>query len=31
MARANYKSLALELERLGAQMAIKGKSSQPLK
>jgi tetratricopeptide (TPR) repeat protein len=30
-ARANYKSLALELERLGAQMSIKGKSSQPLK
>jgi tetratricopeptide (TPR) repeat protein len=28
-ARANYKSLALELERLGAQMAIKGKSGQP--
>jgi tetratricopeptide (TPR) repeat protein len=36
-ARANYKSLAQELERLGAQMAIKnkpaaaGKSSPPLK
>jgi tetratricopeptide (TPR) repeat protein len=36
-ARANYKSLAQELERLGAQMAIKnkaiapGKSSAPLK
>jgi tetratricopeptide (TPR) repeat protein len=30
-ARANYKSLALELERLGAQMSIKGRSSQPLK
>jgi tetratricopeptide (TPR) repeat protein len=30
-ARANYKSLALELERLGAQMAIKGKSGQPSK
>jgi tetratricopeptide (TPR) repeat protein len=34
-ARANYKSLALELERLGAQMAIKprppSKSSPPLK
>jgi tetratricopeptide (TPR) repeat protein len=36
-ARANYKSLALELERLGAQMAIKNrpdpslKSSPPLK
>jgi lipoprotein NlpI len=36
-ARANYKSLALELERLGAQMAIKnkpaaaGKSNAPLK
>jgi tetratricopeptide (TPR) repeat protein len=29
-ARANYKSLAYELERLGAQMAIKNKSS-PLK
>jgi tetratricopeptide (TPR) repeat protein len=28
-ARANYKSLALELERLGAQMAIKSKSGQP--
>jgi tetratricopeptide (TPR) repeat protein len=28
-ARANYKSLALELEREGAQLAIKGKSSQP--
>ena len=28
-ARANYKALALELERLGAQMAIKGKSGQP--
>jgi tetratricopeptide (TPR) repeat protein len=36
-ARANYKSLALELERIGAQMAIKnkpapaGKSSAPVK
>ncbi len=30
-ARANYKSLALELERLGAQMAIKNKLSPPLK
>jgi tetratricopeptide (TPR) repeat protein len=34
-ARANYKSLALELERIGAQMAIKDKpnpkSSPPLK
>jgi tetratricopeptide (TPR) repeat protein len=30
-ARANYKSLALELERLGAQMAIKNKPSPPLK
>ena len=30
-ARANHKSLALELERLGAQMAIKNKSSPPLK
>jgi tetratricopeptide (TPR) repeat protein len=30
-ARANYKSLALELERLGAQMAIKNKSNPPLK
>jgi tetratricopeptide (TPR) repeat protein len=29
-ARANYKSLALELERIGAQMAIK-KPSPPLK
>jgi tetratricopeptide (TPR) repeat protein len=29
--RANYKSLALELERLGAQMSIKGKSGQPSK
>jgi tetratricopeptide (TPR) repeat protein len=28
-ARANYKSLALELERLGAQMSIKGKSGAP--
>jgi tetratricopeptide (TPR) repeat protein len=28
-ARANYKSLALELEREGAQMAIKGKSTAP--
>jgi tetratricopeptide (TPR) repeat protein len=28
-ARANYKSLALELERLGAQMSIKGKSIAP--
>jgi tetratricopeptide (TPR) repeat protein len=30
-ARANHKSLALELERLGAQMAIKNRSSPPLK
>jgi tetratricopeptide (TPR) repeat protein len=30
-ARANYKSLALELERLGAQMAIKNKSDPSLK
>jgi len=30
-ARANYKSLALELERLGAQMAIKNRPSAPLK
>jgi tetratricopeptide (TPR) repeat protein len=30
-ARANYKALALELERLGAQMAIKNKSNPPLK
>jgi tetratricopeptide (TPR) repeat protein len=30
-ARANYKSLALELERIGAQMAIKNKSNPPLK
>ena len=30
-ARANYKSLALELERLGAQMAIKNKPAAPLK
>jgi tetratricopeptide (TPR) repeat protein len=30
-ARANYKSLALELERLGAQMAIKKRSNPPLK
>ena len=29
-ARANYKSLALELERIGAQMAIK-KPTPPLK
>ncbi len=28
-ARANYKALALELERLGAEMAIKGKSTAP--
>jgi tetratricopeptide (TPR) repeat protein len=28
-ARANYKSLAQELERLGAQMAIKNKSNLP--
>jgi len=28
-ARANHKSLAQELERLGAQMAIKNKSGQP--
>ena len=30
-ARANHKSLALELERLGAQMAIKNKPNAPLK
>lgn len=30
-ARANHKSLALELERLGAQMAIKNRPSPPLK
>lgn len=30
-ARANHRSLALELERLGAQMAIKNRSSPPLK
>jgi tetratricopeptide (TPR) repeat protein len=30
-ARANYKSLALELERLGAQMAVKNRPSPPLK
>jgi tetratricopeptide (TPR) repeat protein len=30
-ARANYKSLALELERLGAQMAIKNKPAPPMK
>jgi tetratricopeptide (TPR) repeat protein len=30
-ARANYKSLAQELERLGAQMAIKNKPAAPLK
>jgi tetratricopeptide (TPR) repeat protein len=30
-ARANYKSLAQELERLGAQMAIKNKPIVPLK
>jgi tetratricopeptide (TPR) repeat protein len=30
-ARANYKSLALELERLGAQMAIKNKPVAPSK
>ena len=30
-ARANYKSLAQELERLGAQMAIKNKPGPPLK
>jgi tetratricopeptide (TPR) repeat protein len=30
-ARANYKSLALELERLGAQMAIKNKPPAPSK
>lgn len=30
-ARANYKSLALELERLGAQMAIKNKPAAPTK
>ena len=30
-ARANYKSLALELERLGAQMAIKNRPAAPMK
>ena len=30
-ARANHKALALELERLGAQMAIKNRPSPPLK
>ncbi len=30
-ARANYKSLALELERIGAQMAVKNKLNPPLK
>ena len=30
-ARANYKSLAQELERLGAEMAIKPKPNHPLK
>ena len=30
-ARANHKSLALELERIGAQMSIKNKSNPPLK
>ena len=30
-ARANYKSLALELEQIGAQMAIKNKPTPPLK
>jgi len=30
-ARANYKSLAQELERLGAQMAVKNKPSPPLR
>jgi tetratricopeptide (TPR) repeat protein len=30
-ARANYRSLALELERLGAQMAIKNRPTPPLK
>jgi tetratricopeptide (TPR) repeat protein len=30
-ARANYKSLAQELERLGAEMAIKNKPNAPLK
>jgi tetratricopeptide (TPR) repeat protein len=30
-ARANYKSLALELERLGAQMAIKNRPAAPEK
>jgi tetratricopeptide (TPR) repeat protein len=29
-ARANYKSLALELERLGAQMAIKNRPNPPV-
>jgi tetratricopeptide (TPR) repeat protein len=29
-ARANYKSLALELERIGAQMAIKNRLNPPL-
>src|ERR1700712_258445 len=31
VARANYKSLAQELERIGAQMAIKNKPVAPLK
>ena len=31
VAKANYKSLALELERLGAQMSIKNKPNPPLK
>jgi hypothetical protein len=30
-ARANYRSLALELERIGAQMAIKSRSNPHLK
>jgi len=30
-ARANHRSLALELERIGAQMAIKNRSTPPLK
>jgi tetratricopeptide (TPR) repeat protein len=30
-ARANYRSLALELERIGAQMAIKNRPNPPLK
>jgi tetratricopeptide (TPR) repeat protein len=30
-ARANYKSLALELEQIGADMAVKGRPKPPLK